>query len=411
MHITILTNQLLRLEDDVNRLRAEFEFTQTGRQYNYRTRRLETVTYIDHLYENIDPYGVYFHVGFAPYLLFHYQNELDEESKESLKKFIASDYKFEFENLRDYQVEDTKLLTKFKRGIFSVYTGYGKTQIIAQLVNYIVNVRKEKLLVITPSSKALEEIKSRVRNLYNLESSYFDYESNYNAININGFLRSGSYDTKNPYWSTVKWIIADECEYCLTDRSFEMMDLCKNLEYAYAFSGTADKSSAERISMRNGMTEVVKRNKWLIGYFGFSIIYRKPEDFNIDIIDIKTSMFNDLSDLRLTDDVIYSEIVKAIFIDKRFCRGFRKIVEKEKGGIYIPLGRLEVIYHWLENVLTWEGGMIANICGAGIQIWSEGKQLDTVDLDTLKEMVNDGKIDVIVGTQSSYRAIDLPNLN
>jgi hypothetical protein len=411
MHITLLNNQLLRLEGDAGILKRDFEYQDTARQFNYRTRRLEMVTYTDHLYEARDPKGVFFHVGFAPYLYYHYGNVLDDESKKLLEKYITSDIKYEFTDLRDYQIEDVKQLLSFKRGVFSVYTGYGKTQIIAQLIYYVTKVRNESLLIITPNSKSLEEIKSRVKKLYGIESDYFNYNSNYNAININGFLRSGAYDKKDPYWESVKWVIADECEYCLTDKSYEMLDLCKNLEYAYAFSGTADKSSADRIVMRNGMTDVVKRNKLLIGIFGFSLVYKKPDDFNIDIIDIRTSMFNDLSEVRMTDDAVYSEVVKQIFINDRFCRGFRRIVEKEKGGIYIPLERLEVIYYWLENVLTWSDGLIANICGEGIQLWSEGKRLELIDLDQLKELVHDHKVEVILGTRSSFRAIDLPELN
>lgn len=412
MHITLLNNQLLRLEDtNTEALKREFEYQDSARQFNYRTRRLETVTYTDHLYEARDAKGVMFHVGFAPYLYYHYGKFMDKESTSILEGYITSDIKYEFTDLRDYQIDDVKTLLSFKRGIFSVYTGYGKTQIIAQIVYYVTKVRNESLLIITPNGKSLEEIKSRVRKLYGIESDYFNYESNYNAININGFLRSGSYDKSNPYWKSVKWVIADECEYCLTNNSYEMLDLCKNLEYAYAFSGTADKSSADRIIMRNGMTDVVKRNKWLIGVFGFSLVYKKPGDFNIDIIDIKTSMFNDLSGVRMTDELVYSEVVKQIFIDDRFCRGFRKIVEKEKGGIYIPLERLEVIYYWLENVFTWEDGLIANICGEGIQLWSGGTRLETIDLDQLKELVSEHKIEVIVGTRSSFRAIDLPELN
>jgi len=410
--VTKLNAQMFKVDsDDLPYLNKEFSWEASERVYDYRTKKLEWRKVMYHLYTNIDIYGCYFMAGFAPYILYHYGDKMDEESKEVLKSYIYADYEFDFDGLRDYQIADVKEMMKFKRGLFSVYTGYGKTQIIAKLIDYVVNVRKEKILVIAPSSKALEEIQLRVQKVCGLTSSYFDYNALYNAINTNGFLRSGSYNRTEPYWKEVKWLIADECEYCLSDSAAGMMDLLINLEYCYGFSGTADKSGADRIVMRQGSCDVVHRNKALIDYFGFSIVYRRPNDFQVELINIKTSMFNDLTGLRISNEgEVYSEVILDLFTDKRFCEGLMKIVEKEKDGIYIPMGRLEVIYHWLNYVFVWKNGKIANICGDGIQIWSEGALVEHIDLEELKRRVENGEIEVIVGTQSSYRAIDLPKL-
>lgn len=411
MEVEKISEQKFILKGDLQLIRKSFQYEVQFRQFNYRTKKFDWKTGLDASYIALTQDGAIFQAGFAPYIYYHLNDHLSEEAKNILMDYTRGDVIHEFDGLRDTQPEDLALLLSFKRGIFSVFTGYGKTQVIAKLIEYIVKVRQEKVLVITPGSKPLDEVVLRVRDVAGLQPSYFDYDSLYNAININGFLRSNSYDPEHPYWKDVKWVIADECEYCLTDSSIAMLDRCVNIEHCYGFSGTADKSCADRITMRSGLSPQIQRNKNLVGHFGFSIVHRKPSGFDIDIIDIKTSMFNDLEDVRLTDDVTYSEVVKEIFINPRFCRGLKAIVEKEKQGIYIPMGRLEVIYYWLNNVFTWKNGCIVNICGDGIQVWSEGVKVKDINLDELKSMVENREVEVIVGTRSSYRAIDLPNLS
>lgn len=411
--IEAIDNNYFWLLGDTNAIADRFRYQEDERIYNYKTKKLEFARRDKYLYKMRTKRGAKFDAGFAAFIYYHLSSELDDNSKDLLmtRYISASKLNHKFEGLRGTQEEDLNSLLRFKRGLFSVYTGYGKTQLIAVLVDYLLNNTDDKVLIITPNQKALDELKTRIGKVSGVSTKYFDPDSQLNIININGFLRSGSYDKSIAYWKEVKWLIADECEYCLTDSAYEMMDLLTNVERSYGFSGTADKLRAKSIRMREGMTDVVTRNKSLIAKFGFSSVYRIPSGFNIEVCNVRTSMFRNSVDLRLDENTIYSEIIVSIFTDGRFCEGLRKIAYAEKGGLYIPMRSLEVIDHWIKNVFTWEDVNVATITGAGYSIYNSGKLVKNTSLDELKEMVKSGYVEIITGTSSSYRAIDLPELN
>jgi hypothetical protein len=392
-------------------LKNDFMYEAKGMKWNYHIKRYEYTTIQNYLFTkktyNDGLTEFWFGVGWGPYILYHYGHELDDESKYLLK--IIDSIQYEFKGLRDDQKIDINTLLKYKRGIFQVYTGYGKTQIIAYLVNYIVNVRKERLLLLTPNQKVLDEIDNRVMDLFGITHTYFNYNSDYNAININGFPRSYEYDKGNSYWGTVKWIIAEEAEYIPSGTGIEIIKLCTNAERSYAFSATADKKTAERIRMREGNIPVIQRNKDLIDFFGFALVYRKPTDFVIHIREIATTMFNNVSDT-YDSNSLYTEIIYSIFTDKKFCNGLLKIVKKEY-PIYIPMGRLEVIDHWISNYFNIPDFVVINICSRGYELFISGKSMGNISLEEVKGYVDDNEVHLITGTSSSSRALDLPKLN
>jgi hypothetical protein len=177
----------------------------------------------------------------------------------------------------------------------------------------------------------------------------------------------------------------------------------------YAFSATADKKKGERIRLRDGNIPVVQRNKTLIGYFGFTTVFKKPEDFTIYQYDINTTMFNNIKDTsdKSTD---YNEIVYDIFTDDRFCKGLAKIAVSVH-PVYIPMGRLQIIDNWISKYFNLPNLKVVNICGRGYELYNEGKLVEVIDLDKLKELIDTNSVDIITGTKSSYRALDLPKLN
>ena len=351
-----------------------------------------------------------FGIGWSSYILYHYEKFLDSESKKLLISFIKGEpIQYNFNGLRPDQQDDINELLKLRHGVFQVYTGYGKTQIIAHLINYVVNVRKERLLLLAPSQKALNEVDSRVSKLFGITHKYIDYDADYNAINVNGFPRSSKFDKNNSYWDTVKWIIAEEGEYSKNDSGMEIIELCKNATRSYAFSATADKEKGERIRMRDGNIPVVQRNKDLIKYFGFALVYKKPENFVIYIKEVSTSIFEDGAK-NFAEDSTYTEKIYSTFTDKRFCNGLLKIVQKEF-PLYIPMERLEVIDHWIKNYFNIPGFVVINICGRGYELYIDGEHQGNLTLDEVKEYVEDDKVNLITGTSSSYRALDFPKLN
>lgn len=407
-----IDSRYFRLVGPAQFLDETFAYTYYKKVFNFRTKHAESKAVKAHLYKNRSLEGAIFHAGFASMIHYHFRSQLDRDSLYILESYIFSKpTDHYFEGLFPIQQNDLKDLLNYKRGIFSVYTGYGKTQVIAELVNYIVNVLHERVLVVSPADAVLKELRLRIKEVAHLTPEYFNYNSDYNLINVNGFLTSKMYKKTHDYWKTVKWVIADEVEHCVTNRGTGMFDLCVNAKHFYGFSATADKARARRIAMRQGMTGVVTDNKTLINYFGFSIVHRTPDTKSIDIINIDTMIFNDCKNIKWQSDTIYSEIISELFTNERFCRGFRKIVMAERGGLYIPMFRKTVIYHWLRNVFTWENGMIACYDGAGIHLWSEGQKVRDIELKELKSMVENNEVELLVGTKSSFKAIDLPNLH
>jgi hypothetical protein len=393
-------------------LKKDFEYETKVLEWNFYLKRYVYKKDYAYLFSNLtgesELLEYWFGWGWSSYILYHYEDYFDEDSKEILKNFIDP-IQNQFKGLRKNQQEDLNDLLKFRRGIFQVYTGYGKTQIIAHLVNYIINIRKERLLLLTPNSKALNEIDNRVSELFGITHNYFDYNSNYNAINTNGFPRSSSFDKNNFYWNTVRWIIAEEAEYIMSNSGTEIIELCKNALRLYAFSATADKTVAERIRMREGNIPVVQRNKNLINYFGFSSVFRKPKDFIIHIKEIATTMFNDIAD-NYDSNSEYTEIIYATFTDKKFCNGLLKIIQKEF-PLYIPMGRLEVIDYWIKNYFKITGFVVINICGRGYELYISGEHKCNLKLEEVKDYIEDDQVHLITGTSSSYRALDFPKLD
>jgi hypothetical protein len=385
-----------------------FKYKGDDIEWNVYLKRYTKIKVDCYLYDEQVKDGFIFHIGFAAFVLYHYGDDMDQASKDYCRKLI-NPLSHLFTDLRAEQNKDVNDMLKYNRGIFQVYTGYGKTEIIANLVNYIVNERKERLLVLTPNSSSLNELDNRVKKLYNMTHEYFDYNSDYNAININGFPRSSEFNKKDPYWKSVKWILADESEYIVNDTGCNVIELCKNVDRMYAFSATADKKKGERIRLRDGNIPVVQRNKTLIGYFGFTTVFKKPEDFTIYQYNINTTMFNNIKDTsdKSTD---YNEIVYDIFTDDRFCKGLAKIAVSVH-PVYIPMGRLQIIDNWISKYFNLPNLKVVNICGRGYELYNEGKLVEVIDLDKLKELIDTDSVDIITGTKSSYRALDLPKLN
>ena len=60
-------------------------------------------------------------------------------------------------------------LLKYKFGLFSCYTGYGKSQVIATLANYAFNELGKSVLLLAPSIKAKEELVKRCKKVFGID--------------------------------------------------------------------------------------------------------------------------------------------------------------------------------------------------------------------------------------------------
>jgi hypothetical protein len=55
--------------------------------------------------------------------------------------------------------------------------------------------------------------------------------------------------------------------------------------------------------------------------------------------------------------------------------------------------------------------VVINICGRGYELYIGGEYKDVLNLEEVKEYVEDNQVHLITGTSSSYRALDFPKLN
>lgn len=368
--------------------------------------------------------GVYeFSVGLAPYLYQEFRAELPAASAELLRGLCFSGGEGvadgEFKNLRPGQAGDLRALLRYRRGLFQTYTGYGKTEVIATLVRYVIQATEDSVLLVCPTNVALGELRSRVEKLTGHKLEYFSYENRVNAINLNGFLRSGRYDPDSPYWGRRVWLLADEVEHCVAKGATQFYRRLGQVERMYGFSATSDKLLAEPIRTRAGdgvtveaVREGIGRNLQLVRYFGTTVVFQRPSTFSVRMVNVVSSMTKrDVGlDVRRDYASVYSEISYELFTSARFCRLVEAIAERV-GTIYIPMFRLQVIDHWVANYFQRKGYTILVISSRGYEVYSQGELLRTVDLDGMKRMIEGGEVDLILGTKSSYSALDIPSLS
>lgn len=426
--------------------RKRLAFDRESLKYVYAIRRYVKDTVTDYLYqEEVGDGEFIFQIGYASLILNEFRSELSQSGVELLESIIFSDTMLpDFPNLYDYQNRDLKQLVSVTRGLFQCYTSYGKSEIIATLADYIANDLGENVLIVTPNDAALKELRHRLFKRFKIDLDYFDEELNINAINLNGFLRSSYYDPNSEYWKNNFWILADEVENCCSESAMEFYENLPNVDRMYGFSATSDKKYAEPLYSRVpdhllrskeledlladkfnpsaskmkyvdkinqfkwDIRTVLGRNKYLVGYFGTSAVFKKPRDFDIKLIDVVTTISS--GEVNLPSSYEYNEIIYDLFTNDNICHLIESIAFKV-GTIFIPMFRLEVIDHWLDNYFKKQDYLVLCICGRGYELYHMGELLCTLTLDEVKKCVHDGVIGLILGTKSAYNALDLPELD
>lgn len=123
------------LETDDSSARYLLEVTKKETKYIPWKKQYGTLTTTTRIYDDTrvkpDAYGIWrFHIGlgFAAYLINVFKNYISQaDYNDVLSAIISETYRdVPFPNLRDYQNEDVLHLLKYKIGLFSCYTSYGK---------------------------------------------------------------------------------------------------------------------------------------------------------------------------------------------------------------------------------------------------------------------------------------------
>ena len=425
----ITGNRIYLITDDLS-IKSLLEFTHRETRFNPFLKQWRTENVTDKIYlekKKKDGYW-YFEVGlgWAAYIINILPNHLLADDKRAIEARIYSDsYRtIPFQGLRDIQNEDILHILKYRLGLYSVYTGYGKTQVISTLVDYAVSMGK-KVLILAPSIKAMDELQKRIKTLFGYEikknrklDKICTQDGMIRAIITAGVMNSSKY--KDPVklaseaqeLATYEWVLADEVEYVMSPGGKLILDMCTGATNLYGFSGTADKSSGEMISFAQGLNRSVIDNKDLVTYFGPSLVYRLPLHLNIDLITVKTAALDNIQfteeDFK-QDSNVYMNVMNRMWTDDGVCQVITKLAEHYP-KLFIPINNLnEVISTWIDNY--WVGKFrVLLVSGEGYIYHDLQGNKFKLTLQEACDKIAANEVDIIPSTSSGYRALDFPGL-
>jgi hypothetical protein len=386
-------------------LSEDFYFQLENMKYDYKEKSYVKEAVNSYYGRSVSPTKTIFGMGWLPYLYYHYYKELDQGSKDLYAEQFTG-LTLSFDNLRRDQLDDFGQLLKFNRGIFPIYTGYGKTECTATLINWIVNTRNEYIIVLTPNDSSRKEVLDRVSDKFGIDATKFSYDSKFNCVNVNGFLRSKEFDPSSEYWRKITWILSDEVEHCVTSKAINCIKLCTNVKYIYGMSATTDKKYADRIAILPARNPMLGRNKTLIDYFGFATVYKKPKGQSIKMITVRSNQFRNVHIPDKLFEKGYAEVIKEIFYHREVKELIKKVSLMNK-PMFIPLNRLEILDNWRATAFSDPGVSLLILCGRSYEHYISGNLVASkLKLKEIKALITNQKIDVVLGTKTAFRAID-----
>lgn len=358
-------------------------------------------------------------IGFAGYLVNVLKPYLTIDDYEQLENCTRREtYRtIPFNELRDYQNEDVLFLLRYKFGLFSCPTSYGKTQVISVLANYFYSGENKKVLLVAPGKKARDELVKRIYNLFGIEVSTKLGHGRIQAIITSGILNKKEF--KDPeaikVWenelASFDVVLCDEVEYCINPGGNWVFDNCTGAEYRFGFSGTADKASAEAITFVKGLTKNIAENRDLIKHFGCSIVYRKPTKYDIDLISVKTLALDNVAfdEEDFESGNVYTSIMTRLWTDDEICKVVVNLV-KTFPKLFIPINNLNgVIKEWIDK---WFIGRfrVLLISHEGYVYYDLDGKKTFLSLQEASDYIEKGLVDVIPSTSSGYRALSFDSL-
>ena len=425
----IIENRIYLETDDLT-IKSLLEFVHRETRFNPFIKQWRTEDVIDKIYITKKKKGnlLYFELGlgWAAYIINVLSSHLLVDDKNTILSRIYSDsYRtIPFPNLRDIQNEDILHILKYRIGLFSVYTGYGKTQVISTLAEYAISLGKS-VLILAPSIKAMDELRKRIKSLFGIEikkqkktGKISTDDGKIRAIITAGVMNSSKYKdpvqlaTEKAELSKYEWVLADEVEYVMSPGGKFILDLCTGATNLYGFSGTADKNSGEMISFAEGLNRSVIENKDLVTYFGPSLVYRLPLHLDIDLITVKTAALDNIkftTDDFKQDSNVYMNVMNKMWTNDEVCQ----VITKLAGAypkLFVPINNLnEVISTWIDSY--WKGKFrILLVSGEGYIYYDLNGGRYKLTLQEACDKIAQDEVDIIPSTSSGYRALDFPGL-
>lgn len=412
--------------DNAPHVKGLLDYVYESKKYNSFIKKWRTEKIRGHIYNRkITRNGiVYFElgIGWVFYILTVFKDYILKDDYDAVVKEIMQEtYRTHpFSILRDDQNEDVLYLLKYKFGLYSCHTGWGKSFIIAVLAHDFYNQGK-KIILVTPNKKARDELVKRIYNLFGLKVSIELGVGMIQAVITSGLLNKKEMKSEEGRKKIIKELetfevlMSDEVEYTMNKSGFFIYDHVVGASYRYGFSGTADKGNAKMITTAQGIcNETVAENKDLIRYFGTSLVYRLPKSLVVNRIIIKTKSMNPMK-LGAYDwnydgmSNVYLEIMNNIFTNPDVCKTIVKVC-KAYPLTFIPINNLvKIISTWITEYFVGTFKILL-VSHAGYTYYDlEGNKTD-ITLQEACDKIKEGEVDVIPSTSSGFRALDFPNL-
>jgi hypothetical protein len=343
--------------------------------------------------------------------LYNSNQDYPLEWKEYLLKLIYNDKNLltNIDRLRPDQQEAIRELVKYKRGILSIYTGWGKTELAAVFIQNLLDNTEGNILVLGAKNMIIDELQNRFKSFGFYQPTYFNDESRVNVINPNGFCNSDLFKsgTANTWLKNVKFVIMDEVDR-ISNSAMTLLDYVERYgcDYFYGMSATADKEKARQIPATNQLMSIMTYDLInVVAKFSHSVVYKKPSNFIIDLI--KTPMGKpDLSYLKDIEDTNSAyEFVYGFTTSLPYMTYLRFVMKHCKP--FIPIFYTTVIDKWLEY---FRDKRIIVLSGSGYTYYENGEYVDDMNIEDLKFITSMGDFDAIFTTVTGFSAIDLPSM-
>lgn len=390
---------------------SKFKYSYQEYQTNFYTgqARYVDVSTTMFTYEN----GTYrIPMGHAMYL-YNTHPGLVPEDKAALESVFANDKKFvsDYMMLRPDQVAALDEWTKYKRGILTVYTGWGKTQVAAVLMKNLSESFEGNILAIGGKNMIIDELKNRFESFGVYKSTTFDKEQKINVVNPNGFLRSNIYkemDTK--IWlSKVKFVLMDEVDR-LSDSSIRLLNAIGSCgcQYFYGMSATAEAAGAQNIAPVDGLMNIMNPHlNCVTNIFSHSAVYKKPDKFNINLNQVKMGnpSFTYMNQVEETGNTHY-DVMYGFCTSNNWLKFMDYVMER--GKPLIPINYTTIIDKWLEHC---HDKSIIVLSGSGYNHYVGNKLVESLDIQTLKEVTQEGLCDAVFTTSTGFSAVDFRGIS
>lgn len=409
----------IRIDRDRNSLviykdyfkRELFEFGTKDYQYNYRTKKREWVDNTYNIYTYEKKTGTYLiPIGMSTYL-YNTNQDYPDELKDLLLNISLNHEKLitDTGRLRPDQQMALDALLKYKRGILSIYTGWGKTELAAVFIQNLINNADGNILVLGAKNMIIDELKDRFQSFGFYQPEYFSSKSRINVINPNGFCSSELFKSgvTDDWLKNVRFVLMDEVDR-ISNTAMQLLDYVERYgcDYFYGMSATADKQKARQIPATASLMSVMTYDLInVVAKFSHSVVHMKPTGFIIDAINVPMGKpdLSYLKDIENTDNAY--EFIYGFTTSLPYMSFLRFVMRKCKP--FIPMFYTTVIDKWIEYFVD---KRIVILSGSGYQYYEDGKLVDDLTIEDLKFLVQIGDFDAIFTTVTGFSAIDLPSM-